>query len=618
MITIYSENNIGAFITTAESIGLEINASDNPTAFAKLLASSHEHIIVHVATESGVHNLDAMLTQINALIATGRVKSFKIIIAPEFAEFVSKFESHPNTSQYCLPEILTLEIIKEALSLSITTENVYGAGKTTRTPMLDGDYKTIHSKIMNDFLKDLTATTLTLATPEELQASIDLMNADRRARTDELNAKLPDSMDADFYLRAEKEEALINAAFDIAIAKQATAAVPQILADTTNAAKVSMNELTIKISNIQRMKAIAGDEENIRSKLSEVRRDAKAVYEANDSIREALLNLKSNLTLPLPDNEMLVELLSANKDLIESDVATNMFETAITVSADQKKILPMFVDSVKSIATMQTNLQAAFNNVIQGYESVIHDSFSLIDKLKSTASIDIIVDGKLEANVMQVYGTAQSGATNFATCSAYAQSMQGGKACILDLKTGNPQLQYYVRNGIELYDLIKMSLNASKELLLNHLAKSPFLAITNKQSGIMGAEFSERDIQEFITTLLSILTEADTTVYVVNNRKDCYLKKHIETLTVMVTIITDTNIGKLAEFSNLVRGAAMNKRLRFKSIAITKIEEVNAELLLEQAGIPSNKFVLKAVPNLPIDLYKMQGAIYSASSTWRW
>ena len=199
-----------------------------------------------------------------------------------------------------------------------------------------------------------------------------------------------------------------------------------------------------------------------------------------------------------------------------------------------------------------------------------------------------------------------------------AKHAEDSNTCVIDLKTENPQLHYYTE-GTELKELFdKGDLATITRYIDDHFSSSKLLAITGRSTKLLTVQKQIKPVIEFIGDLISILAQRGISVIAITNPMNCPIKSYLDKQSIVNYIVTDTNIAKAAQINNLAKLSLMNQKLKLRILVVTKCNSISPNSFLTKAGVQTNRFTIKSVPDLPIDLYKLQKAIYSQTNPWNY
>lgn len=616
-VIIYSERMSTIFSESATNAGLDVNVFNTMRDFSNMLKVSHKHIIINCDTATAVNDLRKIFTQLNGLLSTGMVETIQFAISKEYSDIIKTFEAHEKTEILLIEEKVTQEIINEMLVVKFKSSEYYGNNKAKRAPLVGASPEVTKREGLNDFVSFVLNNTANIQSKSDLIVMTNNQKREKTTKMQELDKKTPTDIEGNIHEIMDNRKKIVSAVYDLSTANNAMSAIPALIDQDVSSLKDNISITSKSINQTIRLRDVENDEQLIREKLDIVRKEVSTVDKLFSTTRNSLGDIKNYLLeLPVPPKEELLELIDNSEGFVDKETATTLVEMSIALTRKKSEVFKHYKEAVESMAEDLNKMHSGFRKVTHGYESVIADSFSLIDKLKTTANISITSDNAVGSNLAVMFGTAQSGTTNYAVCTAYSMSEEK-EVCIIDMKTNNPQLHYYTR-GVELEELFSKDLSQVATEIEAHMKNNKFLAITNKKIKMLETVYGQSKVLDFVKDLISLMATKDISVIVVTNPIDCRYKTEIENMSIITYIVTDTNIGKTEQLNNVIRLSLMNKNTKVRFLVVTKNNIITPTAFLTKAGIPTNRFVIKSVPDLPIDAHKIQNSIYSQSNPWRY
>ncbi len=623
MISIFSERHTAAFSRVAEESGIDITCTNDYEMFVTHAAASPSQLTIQIDSMECARKFESVCSFVAKMLEVNAVKTMYIISPQNVVDILINFIGEDSPANIMIHTgVVNDAIIKESIlfHVSESKDTFYSSGNEPKRVPFNGSSASKSSfeqfdNFINGILsygqkpKDLT---------ELVQSNKELTNSQERS-SGVISSYLPkDSNGEVSYKQVEAAQKITDIVYDSVKTATASIAANDIVLNVLKEIEMSKQSFSGVVNKVTRMKDISESRDNIERELKVVREHRDATFKLISASNEQLEVLRTYLKSSGYEQEEVILALEGVKDVLPKSTIATVFSKVKESNELAHNASKSFVEGFNSINRIMSAVSTEFSKVCMGYEGVIDKYQTLVETLSNTAEVSIHVENQTEASTVRVIGTSRSGATNTAACLAMQATKSGARACVMDMKTSNPQLHFYRSKSIEFYDLLLAEVGEVERILEESFESSLLLTITNVMFNRVKVEFTDKEINERLKHILFILAKGNASTYVVLNRQDCQVLNFIKTLTVMEIIVTDPDVAHTSSLMKLVRMSQNDKRLIHRRIFVTRCDEISPKDFLLRCGVPLSAFKIIGVPSLPIPIYKINGLIYAYENNWGW
>lgn len=612
---IFSERYLTQFQELSEETGRHTDIITNDaTVVLSSLTKGDGKLVLDVASDSAWAQFLSFVPAMNKLIQSGAIKSIKILASESREDaFINSLAVQGTSTLVVVVRDTITDAALKKLYMEDTPNNFYVAKESRRPSINTG--KSIEDQmaqegtnLINTIYSVISGTDFSGDGIKEAMNQIDNKVSLLTNQIDVTDPKSP--------ARITCLNEIGNLVKGMVVLDNAEKIVSDSYAEAKDITATTAETLREQLRRKEAMK----DKDEIVALVESTRKTYQGVVSSLTNHKNSMSEVVNLVaTLSIPSQEKLLSLSDDAIGFITTEEIQEALSLIPTITAKQKKVQKLMYEKLQSLMANTTELQKAMNEVVKGYEKAVEASFSLIDDLMASSTINIEVLSLTEKYITLVGGISGTGITNYALSTAVSIADRT-LSCVIDFKESSPQLHYYCPDAITMESLLTMDRDSVEQFIEEHYKVNNTLCITFPKAPVELTEVETKHrYKELLSRLLHFLASKNITTFVI---VDIFsnLFGFIAKQAATISIVSDLNISNLSQLNTYIARCKKQLKLQQYNLVVTGITTTSPKSYLVKAGVKVGSARVVGIPILPnLDDYKISGKIYALdNNSWRY